>query len=75
MSRSRKKFPCSRGGACSKFGKRWCNKRVRQACGDYQNGEYRKIGNDFYIWDWMIRKSPEEMRDRDWEDKKDYISK
>lgn len=75
MSRSRKKFACVKGGAYGKYGKRLCNRKVRRASGLFQNCEYRKATDSWDIWDYRFVARPEEIKGRDWESKKGYISK
>lgn len=75
MSRSRKKFPSARGGSFGKFGKRWCNRKVRKAKGLYSGAEYRMVGSSWDIWDYKFMARPKELERMGWDEKKGYVSK
>lgn len=77
MSRSRKKFACVKNRFRDNgFNKRLANKRIRMAKEFSTNGSaYRRLFKNSEIYEFRLILTNRELRGRDWECKKDYISK
>jgi hypothetical protein len=75
MSRSRKRFPCVKGGGMGKYGKIVCNRKVRRAKDLPSGGAYRKVGSSWDIWDWKFVALPDKVDEKEWEEKKWWMSK